>query len=943
MTRRRRAVAERYGPFAILLLAVAFLLWVRLLPDDRVITDTAVFFSGNDAWYHSRTTQYVVRYFPELTPFDPWSNFPYGTGHHSGFGGLFDQIVALAVLVVGLGDPSDHLVNVVLALAPPVFGALTAVPTYYVGSRLTDRWGGAVAAGLLALVGGGFFYRTIVGASDHQSAEPLFGTAAVAGFAVALLAAYREKPLVADVRNGDWDLVRRPVVAGIFGGIAVAAYMALWPPGVMLLFTIGVFVVVQFSRDHLAGRATDYLTYAAVVTTAVAGVLALLYSRSNSLSATAYSLLQPLVAFGVAAGSLVLYGLSRYLDREGYDRRTFPQAVAALAVGSLAFLWLVFPRGIDLFAALVTRVYSFGLLTSVSAGTVGEIQPATVGTAVAAFGGLLVLAAAGFALLLYSVVRENRPVGLLVVLWSLSMFAAYFTMSRFGYYFAVTVALLAAYAIWWTFTELVPLDREGDALGDVDVYQVLGVLAVVLLIVPGNVVAVSGRQPVWEQAERLGGTDRAWYEGLNWLQENSPEPPMGYYEWYDRPADGDFDYPQGAYGVMSWWDYGHWITVMGHRIPYANPFQEGPVPASAYLQAANETRANLILEALPSLSENPSRVADMSVEELRDVVADQPARLDGENGRYVVIDDQMASDKFPPITRWAGPDLPAYFQEARYRFGGQNVTLRETTDRYAETTLASLYYRDADRLAHYRLVHEVDRYAIVGGYVSGQSVNPLTRLRLGSGWDNVASLAARLQRADRTRQVVPLGPRRTRFVYNAAVESRVKIFEHVEGATITGRAPNVENGTAAYATLRLRTHTGRNFTYVQRATVAPNGSFELTVPYATSDVVAPDDGGTNSSVRALGQYSVFVGNRTDPEATGTVAVPEPAIYDGETVDVQVEPVGEANESQGSSGSLSSPSSIALPKQRSSRAAPGRTTAGRETLRGARPGRTDWSE
>jgi len=31
---------------------------------------------------------------------------------------------------------------------------------------------------------------------------------------------------------------------------------------------------------------------------------------------------------------------------------------------------------------------------------------------------------------------------------------------------------------------------------------------------------------------------------------------------------------EGEYGVLSWWDYGHWITTIGERIPNANPFQQ---------------------------------------------------------------------------------------------------------------------------------------------------------------------------------------------------------------------------------------------------------------------------------------------------------------------------------------------------------------------------------
>ena len=879
-----RPSAKRYGPSIALLLVVAFMFWVRMLPADSVITDSAVFFSGNDAWYHSRMAQYAVRYFPHTTPFDPWSNFPFGTGRHSGFGGLFDQLVALAALVVGLGSPSDHLVNVVLAVAPPVFGALTAVPTYYVATRLSDRWGGVAAAVVLALSSGGILFRTIVGAADHQSAEALFGTLAVAGFVFALSTAYRESPMVDDVRDRDWEFLRTPVLAGVAGGVAIASYLAVWPPGIMLLFTFGVFVVAQLSREHYAGRTTDHLAIATVVPMVTAGVLTLLYARSYGLDATAFSLLQPLVAFGIAAGALVLFGLSRYAEREGYERRRFPPAVAALIVLAFGFLWVVYPRGIEMFRQLIARVYSFGLLTSQSAGTVAEIQPATIDTAFAAFGAMLFLAVGGFAHLLYTVVREDRPVALLVVLWSLSMFAAYFTMARFGYYFAVTVAVLAGYAVWWLATKLLSLDVDLEAPRDLETYQIVGVLLILLLVFPGNVVATPNRQPVWEQAEQLGGTDQAWYDAMNWLQANSPEMPLDYYERYERPADGDFDYQQSTYGVMSWWDYGHWITVMGHRIPYTNPFQEGPVPASAYLQAVNETRANLVLEALPSLSENPSRVANMSTAELRAVAANQSAEVAGENGKYVVVDDEMAGGKFTAITQWAGPEPSAYFQRSQYRIRGQTVTLAETSARYDETQLADLYYRDASGLSHYRLVHEVDRYSIVGGSIDGNSVNPLTSIPLRGGWDSVASLAARLQETGERGQPVQLG--RSRYVYDAEVESQVKTYERVEGATLTGTVPNAENGTTVAAVLELETQTGRNFTYVQRTTTGPDGSFEMVVPYPTNDGVPPANGGTNASVEAVGRYDVRIGNVSEPSAERSVAVPETAIYDGDSVRVE---------------------------------------------------------
>ena len=177
------SLGEEYGPHAILVAIVGFMFWIRSRPSvvSRVITDEAVYFSGNDPWYHARIVQLTVEHFPATPNFDPWSFFPYGTGRHSGFGGLYDQLIALAALVVGGGSPSTHLVDVVVAYAPVAFGAATVIPLYLIARRLTGDWAALIAAGLLALSSGQFLSRTVLGSADHQSAESFFAANPVHG------------------------------------------------------------------------------------------------------------------------------------------------------------------------------------------------------------------------------------------------------------------------------------------------------------------------------------------------------------------------------------------------------------------------------------------------------------------------------------------------------------------------------------------------------------------------------------------------------------------------------------------------------------------------------------------------------------------------------------------------------------------------------------------
>jgi asparagine N-glycosylation enzyme membrane subunit Stt3 len=67
-----------------------------------------------------------------------------------------------------------------------------------------------------------------------------------------------------------------------------------------------------------------------------------------------------------------------------------------------------------------------------------------------------------------------------------------------------------------------------------------------------------------------------WLEACQWLRSHTPYTGMDYNRIYDAPKSGEtFQYPDTAYGVMSWWDYGDYIQIFGHRLPNANPFQEG--------------------------------------------------------------------------------------------------------------------------------------------------------------------------------------------------------------------------------------------------------------------------------------------------------------------------------------------------------------------------------
>lgn len=856
----------------ILTVVFMFMIWIRVDAQELVVQNSVVYFAGNDAWYHARITQIITAHFPATPVFDPWSYFPYGTGRHSGFGGLFDQLIAFGALMISGGSPSSHQIEIVTAYAPPLFGAITVIPLFYVTREIRNKWTAIIAAVLLSLLGGQFLNRTVIGAADHSSAEPFFGTLALLGYIVAIRIAYREKPLFADIRDRNWIALRHPITWSVLGGVAIAAYLMTWPPGIFVAFTFGVYFVLQAIRDHFDGRPLDYISIVTGLSMGVGGLLVLFYTKSVELSATAYSFLQPVVLFGIVIGALALFAFSEYGRQKDYRTVIFPVSIALAVVTTLIVASIIYPRSINLLKSLILRVYSFGMLTSPTALTVGEIHPASLDDAWGAFGPLFHVAIVGLVIMTVRVFRENRPIELLFVLFSLSMFSAYFTMIRFGYYVAVNVAILSAFAIWWVGDRLLSLDLVIQNPRGIKGYQIIGFLVIVMVVIPGTVVGVEGTAPVWQQSEFLGGSDTDWHHELDWMNEHTPSIPLDYTASYSRPADGDFDYPVGTYGVLSWWDYGHWITYTAHRIPAANPFQQGPRMASAFFQAQSEERAELLLEALPSQKKSGS-LYSKSDHELQQIIAKQSKQEASEDIRYIIIDDQMAAGKFSPIATWTGPGYGAYISTQEFQVGQESTTIAGLNDRYRNTMLSRLYFDDAKSMDHYRLVHESDR----------QMTFASVARRTGGEYRATRLINRRV--SPQLLQAVQRNP--NLIFYDVRQSSRVKTYERVTGASLTGTVTS-DNTSTVYAFVQLRTNTGRNFTYVESTQVTNRGRFNMTVPYPTTNNVNPADDGTDSGVVAIGPYQVVEGNPFNPMGMSNVSVPEKSIYEGSEINVNIQ-------------------------------------------------------
>jgi asparagine N-glycosylation enzyme membrane subunit Stt3 len=76
---------------------------------------------------------------------------------------------------------------------------------------------------------------------------------------------------------------------------------------------------------------------------------------------------------------------------------------------------------------------------------------------------------------------------------------------------------------------------------------------------PSAVATVIGENPIsrWGGGEPSGSRFSEWLETMTWMRYNTPDPGIDYLAIYEKPKNSTYPYPDTAYGVMSWWDYGH--------------------------------------------------------------------------------------------------------------------------------------------------------------------------------------------------------------------------------------------------------------------------------------------------------------------------------------------------------------------------------------------------
>jgi len=87
-------------------------------------------FGGNDPWFYMRLVDNLAHNFPHRILFDPYGIYPGGS--NIGIPPFFLMLLGSTTWVIGLGSPSENIIETVGAYFPAILGAPSGIyrPTY---------------------------------------------------------------------------------------------------------------------------------------------------------------------------------------------------------------------------------------------------------------------------------------------------------------------------------------------------------------------------------------------------------------------------------------------------------------------------------------------------------------------------------------------------------------------------------------------------------------------------------------------------------------------------------------------------------------------------------------------------------------------------------------------------------------------------------------------
>jgi len=731
---------------------------------------------GIDPWYTIRQVELLLTHFPVYSWFDPMTGFPFGK--IVDWGPLFPFVCSIILLPVGLDNPESfyHIAGII----PPLLAIAMVPVVFLLGTCLFDKNSGFFAALLLPLLSGWFMFNSLYGYLDHHIAEALFFALFCCTYCYGLQNARSTDPVMSR------STLHQIIIPGLLSGLFYFCCIEIVPSMVLLSLVILIFLFL-----HVLIYPGDTFRFGKIVAlnTVLYGSFILLYLvfglRDYSLQLIQYSFGQIILAGCVCLSGLFFYGFCRFFSRLQQWQTSFLLLMIATAGGLVVLL------GIPALSIRIIQGFQAFFLLSSDETFIREMEAQTLATIWDHYSLVLLLVVIGLLILINRLILEKRSEHLFLLATFGFLGFSSILHQKYEYLLAIPVVLLAglscsAYLTWvsgrsegirlWNGISLPVLSDIAESWKKMVQSHPMGRYCVLLILflVVGLSSTMSTQSFVHDQLTVFSDD---WMEAMDYLSQQTPSPgvdPLGFYDaevvHYPNGTYGIlFPYPPGSYGVLTWWDYGHLVSVAGQRPAILNPFQDN--------------MRNLFNPELNILPNAASFFVDTNESRAYETAMRYGAR-------YIITDDAMAWGFFPAMVSWAGPPY--------------------SLDQFLRVENRSPLFKEPYYLSMVTRLHLFD-----GSETKSMNAASSDRQKSGILSKNPGMPTVDIPALDNYRLVFESSSPSS--LSDSSHGGQVKIFERVPGNQIDG------SGTIS---IRLKTNQERMFTYSQESV---NGSFR--VPY----------------------------------------------------------------------------------------------------------------